>query len=64
MRKINPLLGDDRKEIEEKISTEKTNNFNEISLVKVMELSKLNARSLGRAEIKTEDFLNSCKLFF
>ena len=33
-------------------------------MVKVMELSKLNAKSSGRDEIKTEDFDNSCKLFF
>jgi hypothetical protein len=29
-----------------------------------MELSKLNARSAGRSEIKMEDFVNSCKLYF
>ncbi len=44
VRKLNPTLNDDRKEIEERIHSEGV-KFNEISLVKVMELAKLNARS-------------------
>jgi hypothetical protein len=57
------LLKDDKPLLENKIH-DGNSKFNETALVKVMELSKLNARSLGSDEIKISDFEESCDLFF